>query len=151
MHIKIDDLSGAEIVTLLNEHLNDMRSASPPESTHALDLDGLRKTEITFWTIWDVDKLAGCAAIKELNPKHAEVKSMRTAAEFRRSGVASKLLQHIIDEAKRRQYQTLSLETGAMAFFEPAHKLYASFSFEKCAPFADYKEDPNSVFMSRKV
>ena len=151
MEIKIDDLHGAEIINLLQEHLRDMYLTSPPESVHALDLEGLRQPEITFWTLWQNNNLAGCGALKELSPTHAEIKSMRTANEFRRKGVAAKLLQHIIEEAKRRNYQQLNLETGSMAYFEPAHKLYLSFGFKGCEPFSDYKEDPNSIFMVKEL
>jgi putative acetyltransferase len=151
MLIKIDDLQGAEIAQLLEEHIQDMRSVSPPESKHALDLAGLRKPEITFWTIWEGEQLAGCGAIKQLDPHHAEIKSMRTAPAFRRRGVARLMLEHIIHEAKQRKYQRLSLETGSMPFFAPARQLYASFGFRPCGPFADYKEDPNSVFMTMEL
>jgi putative acetyltransferase len=128
-----------------------MYLTSPPESVHALDLDGLRKPEITFWTIWEDNNLAGCGALKELSKTHAEIKSMRTANAFRRKGVATKVLEHIIAEAKRRNYHQLNLETGSMAYFEPAHKLYLSFGFTDCEPFSDYKEDPNSIFMVKKL
>ena len=149
MQIKIDDLSGTEIAVFLEEHLNDMRGASPPESKHALDLDGLRKPDITFWTVWDDQILVGCGAIKQLNNRHAEVKSMRTAWTYHRRGVASLLLRHIIAEASKHGFHRLSLETGSMPFFEPACRLYSKFGFEYCEPFADYKEDPNSVFMTK--
>ncbi len=148
MTIRIDDLAGPEIAQLLQEHLTDMRAISPPESQHALDLDGLRKPEITFWTLWDGDALAGCVALKELTAQHGELKSMRVTLAFRRRGVASKLLQHALDEAKWRGYNRLSLETGAMAYFAPAHQLYQHFGFAPCGPFANYKDDPNSVFMT---
>lgn len=151
MHIKIDDLRGPEIAELLTKHLKDMKSVSPPESKHALDLEGLRRPEITFWTVWEGDKLAGCGALKELSVHHGEVKSMRTASGFRRRGVAVKLLHHMLDEAQRRNYKRLSLETGSMDYFEPARRLYASFGFESCAPFANYKKDPNSVFMTKTL
>jgi putative acetyltransferase len=128
-----------------------MERVSPPESRHALNLDGLRKPEITFWTIWDGSALAGCGALKELNNGHGEIKSMRTTSTHLRQGVASQMLRHLIDEAKRRNYQRLSLETGAMAYFEPARKLYASFGFNSCGPFATYVEDPNSVFMTKEI
>lgn len=95
--------------------------------------------------------LLGCGALKELDPYHGEIKSMRTAKEHLRKGVAKKLLQHIVEEAKKRGYQRLSLETGSMDAFEPARKLYASFGFEYCKPFSDYKEDPNSVFMTKEL
>jgi putative acetyltransferase len=149
--IKVDDLRGPDIAELLNEHLEDMKAVSPPESKHALDLEGLRKPEITFWTLWEDDKLAGCGALKELDARHGEVKSMRTAAAFRRRSVAAKLLHHMLDEAQRRGYHRLSLETGSMDFFGPARRLYASFGFEVCAPFADYKRDPNSIFMTKVI
>ena len=151
MDIRIDDLSGPEIADLLQEHLCDMHRVSPPESVHALDLDSLRKPGITFWTIWDAGILAGCGAIKELDPQHAEIKSMRTASSHRRKGVAKQLLQHLLDEAKQRGYTRVSLETGSMDFFIPARALYASFGFENCPPFSDYIEDPNSVFMTKEL
>ncbi len=149
MKIIIDDLRGPEIKALLAEHLDDMSAQSPPESTHALDLAGLRAPEVTFWTLWQDDKLAGCGALKALSAQHAEIKSMRTAQPFLRQGVARQLLQHILAVAAERGYQRLSLETGSMRGFRPARALYAAFGFEECAPFADYVLDPNSVFMTR--
>jgi putative acetyltransferase len=151
MDIRIDDLSGPEIAELLQEHLRDMHRVSPPESIHALDLESLRKPDITFWTIWDGGILAGCGAIKELDSRHAEIKSMRTASSHRRKGVAKQVLQHLLEEAKQRGYTRVSLETGSMDFFLPARALYASFGFEQCPPFSDYVEDPNSVFMTKDL
>jgi putative acetyltransferase len=151
MKIKVDDLTGTEIAELLEQHINDMRAVSPPESKHALDLNGLRQPDITFWTIWNETSLAGCGALKELDSSHAEIKSMRTAPEYRHKGVATMILRHIIDEAKRRNYSRLSLETGAMPFFAPARQLYLKFGFIYCGPFAEYKEDPNSVFMTKEL
>jgi putative acetyltransferase len=149
--IKIDDLQGAEVAELLAEHLRCMAAVSPPESRHALNLDGLRGPDITFWSVWDSGKLAGCGALKELGGDHGEVKSMRTAASYLRKGVGSFVLRHIISEAQRRGYRKLSLETGSMSYFEPAHALYQKFGFERCPPFADYREDPNSIFLTRKI
>jgi putative acetyltransferase len=151
MKIRIDDLTGPEIAALLEEHLQDMNSVSPPESKHALDMEGLRQPDITFWTIWEGDKLAGCGALKELNVHHAEIKSMRTARAFVRRGVASKMLSHIIETAKERGYKRLSLETGSMDYFKPAHQLYTSFGFTTCEPFGSYKLDPNSIFMTKEL
>ena len=148
MLIKVDDLSGAAIQDLLREHLRCMAQHSPPESVHALDLDALRRPGITFWTAWDGDDLLGCGALKELDPRPAEIKSMRTSTAHLRKGVARRMLTHIIDEARRRSYRRLSLETGSHAPFEPARALYASFGFASCEPFADYVEDPYSVFMT---
>lgn len=151
MKITVDNLTGAEIAEFLDEHIRDMKAVSPPESKHALDLEGLRKPEITFWTVWDGDNLVGCGAIKELDAFHGEVKSMRTSSDCKRQGIASFLLQHMLNEACSRGYRRLSLETGSMDYFEPARKLYAKFGFEYCAPFSDYKEDPNSVFMTKEL
>jgi putative acetyltransferase len=151
MEIRVDDLSGREIIELLREHMRCMERVSPPESRHALNLDGLRKPGITFWTIWNGSDLAGCGALKELPSQQGEIKSMRTASAYLRKGVASQMLRHIVDEAKRRGYRRLSLETGAMAYFEPARKLYSSFGFICCGPFATYIEDPNSVFMTKEI
>jgi putative acetyltransferase len=149
MKIVVDDLSGSEIARFLDEHLHEMRSITPAESVHALDLDGLRRPEITFWSVMDGDTLVGCGAIKRLDPGHAEVKSMRTAPTRQRGGIASLLLAHILTEARRMGFTRLSLETGAAASFLPARKLYEKFGFGYCQPFADYRPDPNSVFMTR--
>ena len=151
MKIKIDDLKGSEIHHLLQEHLQSMALHSPPESIHALDLEALRQPDITFWTVWKSGELLGCGALKELNSRHAEIKSMRTASQHLRKGVAQGLLTHILEEARWRGYRRISLETGSMEAFEPARKLYAKFGFTYCEPFADYVEDPYSVFMSREL
>lgn len=151
LKIRIDDLSSPGIAVFLEEHIEDMKAVSPPESKHALDLEGLKQPEITFWTVWDGAILIGCGAIKELDSNHAEIKSIRTAASYRGKGIASKLLQHIIREATQRGYRRLSLETGSMPFFEPARILYEKFGFTCCAPFSTYKEDVNSVFMSKQL
>lgn len=151
MEIRTGGLDSPEVVALLREHLQGMTLHSPPESIHALDLAALRKPDITFWSAWQGRELMGCGAMKELDPQHGEIKSMRTAGAHVRKGVATRLLRHIIDEAKRRSYARLSLETGSMAAFAPAHKLYASFGFVPCGPFADYVEDPYSVFMTRSI
>jgi putative acetyltransferase len=149
--IRLDDLSGPEITGLLQEHLRCMAQVSPPESCHALNLDGLRKPGITFWSIWSGSDLAGCGALKELDEAHAEIKSMRTAYPYQRNGVASQMLQHLIAEAQRRRYRRLSLETGAMEYFEPARRLYTRFGFIRCEPFGSYIKDPNSVFMTKTL
>lgn len=151
MEIRIDDLKGPEIAELLAEHLECMAAVSPPESRHALNLDGLRVPDVTFWTVWQDEQLAGCGALKELDPEHGEIKSMRTAQAWLRQGVASLLLQHIVSEARRRSYRRLSLETGAMKYFEPARSLYRKFGFSACAPFGNYRKDPNSVFMTKEL
>jgi len=151
MLIKIDNLTGPEVAKLIREHLHSMTLNSPPESIHALGLEKLRSPEVTFWSAWEGKELLGCGALKELDSGHGEVKSMRTSSQHLRKGVARRMLQHIIDEAKRRGYRRLSLETGSMVAFEPARRLYADFGFRFCQPFADYTEDPNSVFMTLEL
>ncbi|MFJ6775557.1 GNAT family N-acetyltransferase [Kitasatospora sp. NPDC091257] len=151
MQIATDDLSGPEIARFLDEHVQQMRAISPPTSTHALDLDALRRPGITFWSVRDDGVLVGCGALKQLDTDHAELKSMRTAPLRKRSGVASLLLEHIITEARRMGFTKLSLETGTPDFFLPARKLYEKFGFVPCEPFADYRPDPNSAFMTREL
>ena len=151
MDIRLDDLKGAEVIRLLEEHYRNLRAISPPESCHVLDLAGLRKPEITFWSAWQGLDLLGCAALKQLDLQHGEIKSMRTASAHLRKGVAAALLRHIVAEAGRRKYRRLSLETGAQAPFVPALRLYEGFGFERCRPFGDYVEDPNSIFMTRAL
>jgi putative acetyltransferase len=148
MRIELDDLSRPQIHALLREHLRNMHEVSPPESVHALDLEGLRNSEITFWTIWEGAQLLGCGALKELDRLQGEVKSMRTPQTLRRRGAGRALLIHIIDVARARGYQRLSLETGSMAAFLPAQRLYESAGFSFCGPFGEYTNDPNSAFMT---
>ena len=147
--IELDDLTGPEIHALLAEHLRNMRELSPPGSMHALDVNGLRSPDVTFWSVWDGGTLVGCGALKELTATHGEVKSMRTRLELRRRGAGRAVLAHMIDEARRRGYERLSLETGCSDAFKPAQRLYESFGFTYCGPFADYVDDPNSVFMTK--
>ena len=149
LRIVVDDLSSPQVAAFLEEHIQEMRSITPLESKHALDLDGLRRPEITFWSVMDGDSLVGCGAIKRLDADHAELKSMRIAPARKRSGIASLLLAHIVAEAKRMGFTRVSLETGSAEFFLPARKLYEKFGFDYCDPFADYRPDPNSVFMTR--
>jgi putative acetyltransferase len=151
MEIRVDDLRGREVIQLLHTHLQSMAEQSPPESVHALDLEGLRQPEVTFWSVWQASELMGCGALKELDPRHGEIKSMRTVSSHLRKGVASHLICHMLDEARRRSYARLSLETGSTEGFAPARRLYARFGFESCAPFAAYVEDPFSVFMTREL
>jgi putative acetyltransferase len=151
MKIELDDLTRPQIHALLNEHLQNMYAVSPPESVHALDLDRLRQPEITFWTAWEGPELLGCGALKELDPLHGEIKSMRTPQVLRRRGAGRALLNHIIKVARDRGYRRLSLETGSQDAFQPAQTLYTSAGFGICGPFADYVEDPNSVFMTLQL
>ena len=151
MIIKLDDLRGAPIAQLLQEHLQAMHALSPRESVHALNIEALRQPGISFWSAWEQDDLMGCGALKEIDATHGEVKSMRTAAGHLRKGVARALLMRILEQAQARGYQRLSLETGSMQEFLPAQALYRSFGFECCSPFGAYVPDPNSVFMSKEL
>jgi len=148
MHIELDDLRRPAVHALLNEHLEDMYALSPRESVHALDLDALRSPDITFWTAWDAGTLLGCAALREIDPGHGEIKSMRTPRAMRRRGAGRALLSHVVETARARGYRRLSLETGSAPAFEPARRLYEAFGFSLCGPFDDYVLDPNSVFMT---
>jgi putative acetyltransferase len=151
MHIELDDLSRPEIAELLKEHMAHMFLVTPRESVHALPIEGLRSPDITFWSVWENGELLGCGALKELDPQHGEIKSMRTVSAHLRKGVARTVVRQIIAEAKRRGYRRLSLETGSMAAFEPARQLYAACGFTFCSPFGNYMNDPNSVFMTMEL
>lgn len=151
MEIKIDDLSNGEVIKLLEEHLADMYATTPPESVHALDVDRLKSPDITFFSGWLNGNLMGCLAIKELDANHVELKSMRTSTFARKSGVASRLLSHALEVAKSRGYTQVSLETGSQDYFKAARNLYEKFGFSYCEPFADYKLDPNSKFMTLDI
>lgn len=148
MQIKIDDLTQPKVADLLQQHLDDMHATSPAESVHALDLEKLRAPNIIFWTIWQQQELLGCGALKTLSTHRGEIKSMRTSRQHLRKGVSAQMLAHIIQQAKARGLQRLSLETGSQPFFLPAIALYKRYGFVFCAPFADYKADPNSKFMT---
>ena len=148
MQIRLDDLTGGEVIALLNEHLADMYATSPAESVHALDVDALKASNIRFFSAWQQGTLAGCVAIKTLDNQMAELKSMRTATAFRGMGVGQALLQYIIDHAKAQGFTSLSLETGTQDYFAPARSLYRKFGFTDCGPFGQYQLDPNSHFMT---
>ena len=151
MHIERDDPLRPEVLELLNEHLANMHALGPPESVHALDANALRSSDVTFWTVWEDGVLLGCGALKELDPAHGEVKSMRTPADLRRRGAGRAVLQHILAEARARGYRRLSLETGSVEAFKPAQKLYESVGFVFCGPFGPYKSDPYSTFMTLEL
>lgn len=151
LQIRQDDLSGPEIQQFIRDHLKNMVEVTPPGSVYALDLSGLKLPEVTFWSVWQSDQLVGCGALKEIDLHSGEIKSMRTAPAHRRQGVAAAVLEHIIAEATQRAYRHLYLETGAQPAFAPARALYARFGFEYCGPFADYSNDPNSVYMTRPL
>lgn len=151
IRIEPDDPARPDVHALLSEHLADMFATSPAESVHALDHSALSHESITFWTAREDGVLLGCGALKALSAGRAEIKSMRTTAQARGRGVATRLIEHIVAEAGRRGYELLSLETGTEDYFAPARRLYARHGFTKCPPFGDYTLDPHSVFMELPV
>jgi putative acetyltransferase len=151
MELREGGLDHPAVIALLEEHFAGMLANSPPDSCHFLDLSGLRGADVTFWTAWDGDALLGCGALKQIDPDHGEIKSMRTAADHLRRGVAARLLERIMDTARARGYRRLSLETGSGEAFDAAQRLYRLFGFTECPPFADYRPDPFSRFMSRPL
>lgn len=148
MRITIDDPERADVRALLEEHLRNMHAITPAGSVHALDVGRLKVPSITFWSVRDGDTLLGCGALKELDPAHGEVKSMRTPEAARRRGAGRAMIHHIIAVARERGYARLSLETGASAPFLPARRLYESVGFVPCGPFGDYPDDPHSAFLT---
>lgn len=151
MKIIIDDLTGGEVLALLEEHLYEMYATSPPESVHALDVEALKASNITFFSGWKQQQLAGCVAIKTLDTHSAVLKSMRTAKPFRGCGVASQLLLFALEHAKMKGFSSVSLETGTQDYFLAARTLYKKFGFVDCGPFGSYSIDPNSHFMTRAL
>ena len=148
MKITLGDLTDPRVVDLLRRHLTSARANTAPGSAHALDLAGLQVPDVTFWTAWDRDTLVAVGALKRLTEDHGEVKSMHTALSARRKGIGSAMLQHIIAFAQSRGISRLSLETGSWDYFQPAVALYRKHGFVECGPFADYVQDPNSVFLT---
>ena len=148
---RIDDLTGAATRALIARHLAGMHEHSPPESVHAFDIDKLRRPEVTFWSAWVGDRLAGCGALKQLDAERGEIKSMRVADEFLGRGIGRAILDYILAEARRRGMRTLWLETGSAPAFAPALHLYQSAGFVRCGPFDGYVEDPFSIFLTRSL
>ena len=148
MQIVPGDLSDHRVIELLSLHLTKARAETALCSAHALDLTDLQSRDVSFWAIWEGETLYGIGALKRLAPDHGEVKSMHTALSVRRRGVGGAMLRHIITTARDRGLSRLSLETGSREYFWPAHALYRSHGFEECPPFADYADDPNSLFFS---
>lgn len=150
MQIREGGLDEPEVVALLRLHMEGMLANSPKDSCHFLDLSGLRAPEVTFWSVWDGDALLGMGALKQIEPDHGEVKSMRTAPDQLRGGVGAALVSHILKVARERGYRRLSLETGSGPHFDAAHALYRKFGFTDCGAFAGYPaDDPFSRFMTR--
>ena len=151
MRIVEGGLDDPRVIELLQTHLARARAETARGSAHALDVSGLRSPEVTFWSAWEGDALAGVGALKVLSAEHGEVKSMHTAEAMRRRGIGGAILRHIIAAARARGMSRLSLETGSWPYFAPARALYAKHGFVACAPFGDYRPDPNIVFMTRAL
>ena len=146
-----NNFDNPRVNTLLHYHFYQLRSNSPEGSTHVLDIEGLKVSSIKFWSVWDEDKLIGCGALKFLEKDHGEFKSIRVLDQFRKKGYGYKILNHLIKEAKKLNIKKLSLETGAGDFFLPARKLFKKIGFQECPPFAHYKPDTNSCYMSIEI
>jgi putative acetyltransferase len=151
LRIEPGDLDSPDVVAMLHGHVSELRGMAPPGSSHTFDVEALKKPELSFWVLRIDGVLAGCGALLELDPRHGEIKSMRTAAGFKRRGVARALLMHLVELATQRGYTRLSLDTGSDEYFRPARELYRSAGFEECGPFAGYREDPYKVFMTLEL
>lgn len=149
--IRAGGLDAPAVVALLRAHLAEVQAQSTPGGAHVLDADGLRRPGVSFWAAWRDDALLGCAALRELDPLHGEIKGMRTAPDQLRRGTGAALMAHILGVARERGYRRLSLETGTSAEFEAAHALYRQFGFTPCGAFGDYAEHPLSRFLSRAI
>ena len=140
------NFDNSEVNDLLKKHFIELRSVSPAGSTHVLDIDGLKDPSIKFWSLWENNELIGCGALKFLEKNHGEFKSIRVADQFRKKGSGERIINHLIEEAKKLNIVKLSIETGAGEFFLPARNLFSKFGFKTCPPFAHYKDDPNSCY-----
>ena len=145
------NFDNSEVNNLLKKHFIELRSVSPAGSTHVLDIEGLKDPSIKFWSLWENNKLVGCGALKFLEKNHGEFKSIRVADEFKKKGIGERIINHLIEEAKKLKISKLSIETGAGDFFLPARNLFSKFGFKKCPPFAHYKDDPNSCYYTLDI
>ena len=148
MQINRADFGDPRLAAFLQAHLDDMEPTAPPESRHALDLTALQADGVRLWVGTVGDDLVATAALAALAGRHEELKSMRTDPALRGRGLASRMLAHVLDDARSRGVARVSLETGSMAFFEPARRFYARAGFVACPPFGSYVDDPNSTFMT---
>ena len=145
------NFDNSEVLELLNKHFIELRSVSPDGSAHVLDIEGLKDQNIQFWSLWENNLLMGCGALKFLNEVHGEFKSIRVEDKFRKKNNGIKILKHLIFEAKKLNIKRISIETGTGDFFTPARRLFNKCGFKLCKPFAHYKEDPNSCYMSMLI
>jgi putative acetyltransferase len=144
-------LDHPQVLAMLRFHFDTNIAVTPPGSAHVFDVSRLKQSDVFFWTAWNRDTLMGTGALKLMDARHGEIKSMHTLQTARRSGVGAAMLQHIMEQAKAKGLKRLSLETGSFEFFAPARALYARHGFEECAPFGDYTLDPHSTFMTREI
>tara|TARA_B100001057_G_C22823090_1_gene940233 strand:- start:111 stop:578 length:468 start_codon:yes stop_codon:yes gene_type:complete len=140
-----------EVNELLIKHFTELKKVSPEGSTHVLDIPGLKIPSIKFWSLWEDNKLLGCGALKFLEKNHGEFKSIRVHDNFRNNGNGIKIVEHLINEAKKLDIKKLSIETGAGKFFRPARSLFKKCDFKPCEPFAHYKKDKNSIYLSKII
>ena len=145
------NFDNSEVNKLLTKHFIELRAASPEGSAHVLDIPGLKDPSIKFWSLWENDKIFGCGALKFLDKEHGEFKSIRIHDNFKNKGNGIKIIDHLIEEAKKLNIKRISLETGAGKFFDPARKLFKRCDFKPCKPFAHYKEDENSLYLSKLI
>jgi len=145
------NFDNSDVNLLLTKHFVELRAASPEGSAHVLDIPGLKVSSIKFWSLWENEKLLGCGALKFLDNQHGEFKSIRVHDNFRNKGYGVKIIQHLVNKAKNLEIKRISIETGAGKFFEPARKLFKKCNFEPCEPFAHYKEDINSIYLTKLI
>ena len=146
-----DNFDHPEVNELLTKHFIELRAASPEGSAHVLDIPGLKVPSIKFWSLWEEEQLMGCGALKFIDKNHGEFKSIRVHDKFRNKGKGIKIINHLIEEAQKLNIKKISLETGAGDFFEPARKLFHKCEFQPCEPFAHYKEDKNSIYLTKLI
>ena len=151
MKVIENNFDNIEVNDLLTKHFIELRSVSPDDSCHVLDIKGLRNPSIKFWSFWDNNQLIGCAALKFLDNEHGEFKSIRVEDRFRGKGIGEKIISYLINVSKKEGIKKLSIETGSGDFFSSARKLFKKFGFKTCVPFADYKEDPNSCYFNLEI
>ena len=146
-----NNFNDKKVNELLKKHFIELRAASPEGSAHVLDIPGLKIDSIKFWSLWEDQKLLGCGALKFLDKGHGEFKSIRVHDKFRNMGNGLKIIEHLIDEAKKLSITRISIETGAGEFFKPARKLFEKCNFKPCEPFAHYKQDLNSIYLTKLI
>ena len=146
-----DNFDHPEVNELLTKHFIELRAASPKGSAHVLDIPGLKVPSIKFWSLWEEEQLMGCGALKFIDKNHGEFKSIRVHDKFRNKGMGIRIINHLIEEAQKLNIKRISIETGAGDFFEPARKLFHKCEFQPCEPFAHYKEDKNSIYLTKLI